>query len=82
MRERKHLYANYLTRCSVDLDRIWCAVKTCWYSEHYSHFISSSKCSRERTNLGEERCERFKYWLAFRHLLTDFFQTWYDDRHH
>ena len=44
----KSVWANYLTKFTIKLDRIWYAVETCWCDQPHSHFISSVQYSRDR----------------------------------
>ena len=41
-RKETKLYTNCFIKFQVDLDGIWCAVKTCWSDELHTHFFNQS----------------------------------------
>ena len=61
---------------------MWSAVKTCWwYDEPHAHYLFHSVFKGENPYVILFVLFFLSYhWLVFRSLLTDFFQTWYDDR--
>ena len=82
--ESRNLRSNYLTKSSIDLNGIWCAVETCWSHEHRTHLISSAQsysfdliCSMCK---GESLVYKISWKKTWRfacivHIHTSFFQT-------
>ena len=83
MRKQNFLHL-FLTNFSIDLEVILYSVATCWLVEAHAKFILChvSSNSRERTLFAWFYKMYLYGWLVVRSLWVNFFQTWYDDRHH
>ena len=88
MQERKNFDTTSFTKLLVHLNWIWYAAETCWSDEPDTHLISSNLYSKQKVLLihvslsttTKQANKKLECWLAFRYLLTDFFQNWSDDR--
>ena len=71
---KQNFYAKYFNR----FNGIWYTFEA-WCDEPHAHFILSIQYSRENsTNV--ILLNKLWHWLVFRHLHTDFFRIWSDDR--
>ena len=59
----------------------WWGLLVWWtsYSFHFFHSVLNFK-GENHTFKKNKQTNTLKLWFVFRHLLTDFFQTWYADR--
>ena len=92
--ESRNFYANYFTKYSMYLNRIWCAVETYWSDEAHFHFVSADQYSSEtmqkiirpfyrRERMLFRRFCRKALSLTCVQTSTDrLCQTWFDDRDH
>ena len=78
MRESINSRANYLTKCSFDLNGMWYTVESCWCNESHTHFVHTI-CKGENA-IYVILLRKKERRLVFRHLQRNFFQIWYDNR--
>ena len=81
MQESRNFCSNCFTQLSIDLDGIWNIVETCLCDESHSFYRVHSVFKGENPAEVIWLKENLR-WLVFRHLKTEFFQTWYCDRDH
>ena len=83
VQESKIFCANYVTRFSIDLNKIWFVIETCWPDGPHTLFYSIYSEERKPclTDVrGEGGGIFYEDLLAFGHLLSNFFKDSYDDK--